>query len=423
MIGSVTRKLKALPYFQDLGLKIEAQWRRKNFDEETIADIAERALRASPAHRRVTPEQVIDHVLSDAEMPAPLAASTGSFGQPPVTVFRTARFVIDVLFWFDGTTSIHSHAFSGAFQVFAGSSVHGIYDFEPDQVISSWMRAGKVQLREMQLLRIGDTRRILSGSRFRHSLFHLDRPSVSIVVRTIHDAAVGLQYHYDPPYFETASFVTDQRADLRLAVLRGLRGIDPVKYAKRVIEEIGELDLQTCFTLLRAVSADREPVLIARAFAAARKRHGAVVDRLTEVIDETRRQAAITGRRVHAQSAEHRFFLALLLVAPDRRRIFELTRARFPRAKPIDTVMRWVTELSELPSPTGDHEPNALGVTMGNAELFVLRKVLEGATAEGLIAAMRKIYEPEEVDANREHLLTLRESFRRFPMFQNLFIG
>jgi hypothetical protein len=46
----------------------QAQWRRKNFDEETIADIAERALRASPAHRRVTPEQVIDHVLSDAEM-------------------------------------------------------------------------------------------------------------------------------------------------------------------------------------------------------------------------------------------------------------------------------------------------------------------------------------------------------------------
>ena len=245
-------------------------------------------------------------------------------------------------------------------------------------------------------------------------------PSVSIVVRTIHDSAVGLQYHYDPPYFETASFVTDQRADLRLAVLRAQRGIDPVKYAKRVIEEVGELDLQTCFTrftLLRAVSADREPVLIERTFAAARKRHGAVVDRLTEVIDVTRRQTAITGRRVHAQSAEHRFFLALLLVAPNRRRIFELTRARFPRAKPIDTVMRWVTELSQLPSPTGGNEPNALG-----AELFVLRKVLEGATAEGLIAAMRKVYEPEEVDANREHLLTLRESFRRFPMFQNLFI-
>jgi hypothetical protein len=34
---------------------------------------------------------------------------------------------IEALFWVDGTTSIHQHSFSGAFQVLAGKSIHSRY--------------------------------------------------------------------------------------------------------------------------------------------------------------------------------------------------------------------------------------------------------------------------------------------------------
>ncbi|MFN2514442.1 MAG: hypothetical protein ABR568_23900, partial [Pyrinomonadaceae bacterium] len=46
----------------------------------------------------------------------------GRFGNPPITLFAGPRFHIDVYYWLDGTTSIHQHSFTGAFQVLLGSS-------------------------------------------------------------------------------------------------------------------------------------------------------------------------------------------------------------------------------------------------------------------------------------------------------------
>src|SRR5262249_38085080 len=106
------------------------------------------------------------------------------FGQPPVTLYRARDFYISALYWLEGTTDIHEHGFSGAFRVLEGSSIHAVYDFSRPATITPRLAYGHLLLSEAELLRKGATRRIQLGGEFIHSLFHLDSPSVTIVVRT-----------------------------------------------------------------------------------------------------------------------------------------------------------------------------------------------------------------------------------------------
>ena len=47
---------------------------------------------------------------------------------------------------------------------------------------------------------------ILPGSQYIHSLFHLDRPSATITVRTEHTPSAAVQYDYRKPYFALNPF-------------------------------------------------------------------------------------------------------------------------------------------------------------------------------------------------------------------------
>ena len=109
------------------------------------------------------------------------------FGQPAITVFRCEAFYIDVLFWVDGTTAIHQHRFSGAFHVMGGSSLQSRYRFTPKCAYSERLLYGTLDLLDVELLVKGDVRPIRAGAELVHALFHLDRPSVSVVVRTAGD--------------------------------------------------------------------------------------------------------------------------------------------------------------------------------------------------------------------------------------------
>lgn len=51
------------------------------------------------------------------------------FGQPAITLYSGERFLIEALCWHTGTPAIHHHAFSGAFRVMTGRSVHSRYSY------------------------------------------------------------------------------------------------------------------------------------------------------------------------------------------------------------------------------------------------------------------------------------------------------
>src|SRR5882762_8010257 len=123
--------------FQELGALVEDRWREQNYNEELFSEIAARSLADSDLMGQVDPWEIIRWVHTTPELPRQ-QDRRGKFGNPPITLFVGSRFYIDVYFWLDGTTAVHQHAFSGAFQVLLGGSVHSHYRFEKHREINPY---------------------------------------------------------------------------------------------------------------------------------------------------------------------------------------------------------------------------------------------------------------------------------------------
>src|SRR6266404_1699898 len=169
--------------FAKLGALIEGRWRDENYNENVFPGIAARALSEFNLLERIDPWQIVRWLFTTANVPEQMDPDA-VFGDPPITLYTGSRFYIDAYYWLDGTTSIHQHSFSGAFQLLLGSSVHSRYRFENPQEINPHFLVGDILLDDVSLLRKGDIREIVAGPQLIHSLFHLDRPSVTITVRT-----------------------------------------------------------------------------------------------------------------------------------------------------------------------------------------------------------------------------------------------
>src|ERR1044071_2399310 len=172
-----------MQFFYELGSLIEQRWRGKNYTEDSFPEIAAGALAELNPSQQVDAWEIIRWVHTESQLPSQQDID-GKFGTPPITLYAGPRFYIDVYFWIDSTTSIHQHSFAGAFQVLLGSSLHSHYSFKDEQKINAHFSIGQLALNNVRLLEKDDIQRIYAGQRYIHSLFHLDRPSATITVRT-----------------------------------------------------------------------------------------------------------------------------------------------------------------------------------------------------------------------------------------------
>ncbi|MBG7608496.1 MAG: hypothetical protein IZT59_10770, partial [Verrucomicrobia bacterium] len=184
-------------YFEKLGRTVLERWRQQNFSLEAFPELARIAIDEAPPSENVDIEEMIHEFLVNDEQPF---QSQSGFGQPELVAFNDTRFYIQILFWMEGTTEIHQHEFSGAFHVMQGSSVHSEFDFVDARVVTPHIRIGELRMKQIELLETGRTVPITSGRECIHSLFHLDTPSVTVVIRTHHDPGTGPQYNYLPPH-------------------------------------------------------------------------------------------------------------------------------------------------------------------------------------------------------------------------------
>jgi len=333
-------------YFQELGRAVLARWKRENFSLEAFPAIAVEALAAQPPADRVDLSALArDFLLNDEQAPQ----THSGFGQPELVAYDHPRFYIQILFWLDGTTDIHQHEFSGAFHVMAGSSIHAQYEFENARSITPHFRVGDVRMREIELLETGRTVPIVSGRGCIHSLFHLDMPSVTVVVRTQHDPGTGPQFNYLPPHVALDPVFNDTLTMRRKQLLDVLEQTGDAAYAPLVLEMIAELDfergffvLQHCLGPLRALG-EWESTL-----AAFGHKHGALASGIGATLEEAVRRDVVKELRSTITEPEHRFFLALLMNVPARAEFLDLVARRFPDEAAVDTVMRWMEELAEV---------------------------------------------------------------------------
>ncbi len=387
--------------FQELGREIEDKWRRVHYDESLLPSLAADGLRRADLPSKTNVWEVVEWALGETELPRQRDIS-GKFGDPPLTVYSGPRFHIDLYFWFEGTTSIHQHGFCGAFQVMHGSSIHSWYGFDREKRVNAFTEIGSMTLRKCELLTVGDVQEILPGRAYIHSLFHLDQPSVTIVVRTDRSPLDLPQYNYFKPslavdpYFEQETVT--KKTQLAMALIRAKH-----PDADRMIGAwLAECDFQTVFGLLsnlrRVLSSNSVDQLFKLEAPADRFRmfldiagehHGIEAEVLRAVFDRLDTIDAIVERRGLVTDAELRFFLALLLNVDGREAILSLIRQRFPDADPLEKVLDWTHELANT-RVLSVGNATALGIPdFGDVDIIVLEQMLLGVTGNDIADALQ----------------------------------
>ena len=343
-----------------LGRQVQRAWNAAERDEQAFPDIAFDALGAGdpPAFSL---DQVAPFLLTTR-----IAQSVSGrvFSDMPLVVYRGDGFYIEVLIWVDGTTLIHHHAFSGAFRLLHGSSLHSVYRFEETRRISSRARVGKVTCTGMRYLQRGDRHRISSGPNgLAHALFHLERPSVTLVVRTDTDPDAGPQHSLYPPALALAPLLQDRlEAPLQrwLAVLAGLQG--QARLDHLLVDQLFEFDFGRFarfaleFPDFGALLDRRTPwqQALGEPSAARRRLEGRFGAELAEVlmqaIFEAQRCDSLRRIRRSVTDPELRFFLALLLNARSRAHVFAAVRDRRAGDDPAAVCSTALLRLADLPA-------------------------------------------------------------------------
>lgn len=351
-----------IPVVDEIGLRIARAWRAVEFDRPIFAQLSAEHLDAANLSTRLDPDEIAAAVFG-GQLPEQ-SDPTARFGQPPVTLFRTPRFYISALFWLDGTTAIHDHGFSGAFQVLSGSSIETNYEFAPFREIGGHLRFGELLVRGSALRRAGDVRAVPAGPSYIHALFHLARPSVSLVVRTFTETVPIGQFEYSPAGIADHSFFDDPIRDRMVQMIESLRKIDHPKLEQWVGDLVAESDSNTALAILRSMSTVPDEALVDRLVDKLRDEDAR--NRMRSWFFHRRRIAFLVSRRNTVYDPQLRFLLAVLMNAQNRSDALALVAAHSPDVKPAAQVAAWLRQLSalRLRFQVGNtpFEPNVLGL-------------------------------------------------------------
>jgi hypothetical protein len=343
-------------YFEKLGQTVLERWQEQNFSLEVFPELTRIAIDENPPSENVDIDEMIHEFLSNDAQPF---QSESGFGQPELIAFNDTRFYIQLLFWLEGTTEIHQHEFSGAFHVMRGSSVHSEFDFVGARAVTPHIRVGDLRVKKVELLETGRTIPITSGRECIHSLFHLDTPSVTLVIRTHHDPGTGPQYNYMPPHIAINPLHADPLTARRKQLIDVLETTNDPNYATYINEMVERLDFERGFNMLRHAmprlkEIDEWDVVLATF----QQKHGELALGVHATLTESLRRETITQMRQFIVNPEHRFFLALLMNVQNRSDIFALITKRFADQSPIETILGWAEELIE---------PNDFGIALLDA--------------------------------------------------------
>lgn len=422
---------RRLKFFHELGLAILDRWQRSDFDGAAFPDIATTELSRRPPSSYVDSRDVIRWV-HEAPTLVAQADIDSKFGQPAITVFRCEAFYVDVLFWVDGTTAIHQHRFSGAFHVLEGSSLQSTYRFTEARRYNERLLSGRLDLLQVELLTKGDVRPIRAGAELVHALFHLDRPSVSVVVRTPSDELVGPQYSYSRAGLAFDPFAKAEAMTRKIQTLDLLHTLGDPEFESLARATVTRADSFVTFRLLTylAKRIDDHDKYVAF-LESIRPAHGALLDALKAHAEEERRDDYIIARRRLAKQADHRFFLALLLNLPDRSHILDVVRGAFPSHPPVETILRWIAELTKVDAihawvaeasnkRIDGGAPRIVDVAIDEASLGVARLLLEGMPDDAAADRLLVTRPPADTNARADLLAqcaALRGSLLLRPLF------
>jgi hypothetical protein len=375
------------------------------------------ALAELPPAGNVSLDEIFDLACRADRLPDQL--DRGEFGQPPVTVFSTPRFYVSVLFWLTGTTAIHDHSFDGAFHVLHGGSLHTTFRWDASEIVSEQMQIGALREERIERLSAGDSRPIRSGGGMIHSLFHLEEPSATVVIRTPRASVARPQYCYWHPGIACCAEYQEAEIKRRVALMHVVYRAQPERFAERCLRWFTSADSVTAFLALRSCLALASPEEADAILTEAEQRRPALAGHVRAVLEELRRETAIIRRRTTVKEPELRFFLAVLLNVRGREAALRTIKERFAERDPVDAVLGWVDALARTPAP-GGKEGSALGFELDDVVRAVLRGLLRGETEAELEAAVAALAKRPLTGDERGELGELVTALRGSELFRRV---
>jgi hypothetical protein len=331
--------------FEQLGDQVTERWKKEGFHSDRFSAIATDVLRESRIFDSVDPNDVVDWLGRTQELPR---QATHEFGQPGLNVYVAENFCIQALFWLDSTTAIHAHSFAGAFGVLKGSSLHSRYEFVEKQMLAKEFCLGDVRFLSSETLQRGDVRTIEPNNGLIHSLFHLDEPSVSIVVRTITNGS--LQYAFIKPYIAIDQLDESLSEQRKLKMLDSLRRIDLEQMWRfcRLVAENCRTWMLYQVLLAAQRMANRSPGEWEKLVEVSGKAHGKdLVDTIVTCVEQENLSRRLMWLRSSVRNPDHRFFLGLLINVPTRSCLLRLVSEKYGSNDPGRIVMQWLRDMSE----------------------------------------------------------------------------
>jgi hypothetical protein len=406
-------------FFDKLGALVERRWADENFDNSRFAGVALAALEEMPPSEHAQHLQIVQWVIAADRLPPQDLESR--FGEPPLTLYKSDLFYIQALFWLDAPTVVHEHSFAGAFHVLEGSSLHSRYQFELKERINSRLLVGEVRLRSVECLMKGDSRAILPGRQFSHSTFHLEKPTVTIVIRTEVNEDARPQYSYLRPSIAFDPFAKRSLLTRQLELFNLLHATNEPGYLSLARELLSGSDFETGFWLLEQSCRHLPAQEFASLLELAERRLGGLTKLFPAVFCQLRREAKIDSRCRFMAKPEHRLLLGLLACLPNRASIFKFIRSQFA-GDPVELISRWIEEMAGAKVPDVG-EPNALGVRFDESSLLIFKSLLEGLSFDSMKERMKQEYDAEDVEAQNKELRQFFSALQSSVLFEPLFAG
>ncbi len=396
-----------LSVIRQLGDQISSSWRALDYDEQHFSTIATDCLGCE--------EEPMDWDLADIASWVLRREieqrEYRTFGDVPVLLYKRPRFHIELLVWLSLTTAIHSHAFSGAFRVLAGPSVHMRYHFEERERYNKHLVAGALQPCEPEFLKAGDVRSIEPGlGGLNHALFHVARPSVTLLARSAVQPWTGPAYSFSRPGLAYDEKVLHRDPEVQVAVraLQVLRRANGSRFAQAVVSSLSEVSFSTAFAVFSQLTPDiHYSGSLDEIVGRLQHRHGNKVALLEQFQADEMRRVSLAVLRERILDEEQRVFLALLGYAPDRDALFSWVGSHMNVADPLTAITGWVQELcrrGQIPLVLEDQ-----------ASQLLLRQFVQGAGIADALSAIAAECRVSEEQAGQ--LRSIHELLRKRPEF------
>ncbi len=345
-------------YFQDFGDTINRTWRRHGYDEKDLPAIACDAIASSNILPIVDVQEVVNAAATGSSLDGYQMVS--EFSDLPYVVYRHSRFFVEVLVWTNGTTTVHDHAFSGAFGVASGDSICVTYDFERTRRVNARFHVGKLTIDDCEHLQAGDIRPIEQGADLIHSVYHVARPTVTLVVRTITNPDSTPQLTYRYPSIAIENDYMDPVTIKQFQAINIMLQLDAERFQEKILDILDDAPLDAQYWIVRGMDFDVLPDEFED-----RVRHivdsrsdGDVVFRTLERERLSRHSLELRPRMM---SSRLRIFLASVLNIPDQRALVAFLRKiartdnecremvrRCVKELFDDGLIRWTGEADEL---------------------------------------------------------------------------